>query len=112
MEVGEKLNILGNKYNVEILAAADEPRTAQELSDELDIPQSTCYRRVNELSEAGFLQVEDDLSAEDGSHSERYQRRVSRIEVEFETETPAIETEGRFEEHALDEVWRTLSEST
>jgi len=112
MEAGDTLRVLGNKYNVEILAAADEPRTAQELSDELDIPQSTCYRRVKELSEAGLLEVEDGLPGDDGSHSERYQRRVSRLEVEFDTETPRVETESRFEEHALDEVWRTLSEST
>ncbi|ELY34960.1 hypothetical protein C497_14512 [Halalkalicoccus jeotgali B3] len=40
---------LGNEYNAEILGATDEPRSAQALSDELDIPIATCYRRLEQL---------------------------------------------------------------
>jgi len=47
----EAVEVLGRKYSVDILRAAREPRSVSWLSQELDIPIATCYRRVKELSE-------------------------------------------------------------
>ncbi|MFB6153611.1 MAG: ArsR family transcriptional regulator, partial [Halodesulfurarchaeum sp.] len=41
MDPAEVLRVLGNKYNAEILQATNTPKSAQELSDELDIPIAT-----------------------------------------------------------------------
>lgn len=38
-----------------ILGHLDEPKTAQELVEECDIPTSTVYRKLDELTEAGIL---------------------------------------------------------
>ena len=38
MDPVELLSTLGNKYNPEILQTTYEPKSAQELSEELDIP--------------------------------------------------------------------------
>ena len=53
------LRVLGNEYNPQILSFAHEPRSAQELSDELDVPIATCYRRIEELQEADLLEHHD-----------------------------------------------------
>ena len=41
------LRALGNEYNPEILQATHEPRSAQDLSEELGVPIATCYRRTS-----------------------------------------------------------------
>ncbi len=52
----EAVAVLGRKYSVDILRAAREPRSVSWLSQELDIPIATCYRRVKELSENMYLE--------------------------------------------------------
>ncbi|MDX1745769.1 MAG: helix-turn-helix domain-containing protein, partial [Halobacteriales archaeon] len=53
------LHVLGNEYNPEILQATNEPRSAQDLSEELDVPIATCYRRIDELTDANLLELHD-----------------------------------------------------
>src|SRR6056297_1913270 len=53
------IEVLGNKYNTEILSATTDPKSAQDLSDELDVPIATCYRRINELTETNLLELHD-----------------------------------------------------
>ena len=55
----EIIEVLGNKYNPEILDAAGEPKSAQELSDQLGVPIATCYRRINELEDTELLELHD-----------------------------------------------------
>jgi DNA-binding PadR family transcriptional regulator len=50
---------LGKKYSAEILTATTEPCSARELSEELDIPIATSYRRIEELLNAGLLALDD-----------------------------------------------------
>jgi len=52
----ELIEALGERYSIEILGAADEPISASELSDSLEIPPATCYRRVKHLASVGLLE--------------------------------------------------------
>jgi len=107
----ELLRTLGNKYSAEILDATDEPKSAQELSDQLDIPIATCYRRIDELTDHGLLELHDNVLSDDRRRIKVYRRNVDAIEVAFD-ESLLIDVQERSEvANRLDEAWRTLSES-
>jgi len=104
------LQTLGNKYSAEILDATDEPRSAQELSDELDIPIATCYRRIDELTEHDLLELHDNILSDDRRRIKVYRRNVDAVRIEFD-EALSVDIEERSEvTNTLDEAWRTLSE--
>jgi len=110
MASAELLQTLGNKYSAEILEATDEPRSAQELSDELEIPIATCYRRIDELTEHDLLELHDNILSDDRRRIKVYRRNVDAIRIEFD-ETLAVNIDERSEvTNKLDEAWRTLSE--
>lgn len=103
---------LGNEYNAAILGAADEARSAQALSDELDIPIATCYRRIEELEEADLLEHEGRVLSEDRRRVSVYRRAVDRVVVDFEGSGYDVSVEERASvANKLDEVWRSLSSS-
>lgn len=79
----EPIAILGRKYSSEILAATSEPQTAGELSENLSIPVATCYRRVNELTAAGFLTEQPD-KRDDGSPVSQFQRTTDAIDIRLD----------------------------
>ena len=104
------LQTLGNKYSAEILDATDEPRSAQELSDELEIPIATCYRRIDELTEHDLLELHDNILSDDRRRIKVYRRNVETVHIDFE-EALTVSVEERSEvTNKLDEAWRTLSE--
>lgn len=104
------LQTLGNKYSVEILDATDEPRSAQELSDELEIPIATCYRRIDELTEHNLLELHDNILSDDRRRIKVYRRNVDEVEISFEEELTVDISERTEVTNTLDEAWRTLSE--
>lgn len=106
------LQVLGNEYNAEILEATDEPHSAQELSETLDVPIATCYRRIDELTEAELLELYDRPLSDEHRRINVYRRNVDEIRVEFEDEECQVTVQERSEiKNKLDDVWRTLSES-
>lgn len=112
MASADILHALGNKYNAEILGTADEPLSAQELSDVLDVPIATCYRRINELTETGLLEHHDSVLSDEHRRVDVYRRNVSEIRVRFDEDRYDVDLEERTTvKNKLDDVWRTLSES-
>ncbi|MEF8778278.1 MAG: helix-turn-helix domain-containing protein [Natronomonas sp.] len=61
-------------------ATAEEPLTAGELSDRCEIPRSTAYRKVEQLTEAGLLEERVRLSAS-GKHASEYRRTFDNVTV-------------------------------
>ena len=105
----ELLRVLGNKYNAEILSATTEPKSAQELSDELDIPIGTSYRRIEELTEADLLELSGREFSDEGRRTKVYRRDIDALRVTFETDDVAVSVEDRPEaENSLVDVWRDL----
>ena len=105
------LQTLGNKYSAEILDATDEPQSAQELSDELEIPIATCYRRIDELTEHDLLELHDNILSDDRRRIKVYRRNVETIHVDFDENLTVSVEERSGITNKLDEAWRTLSES-
>lgn len=106
----EVLKALGNEYNPEILSAAHTPRSAKEFSEILDVPIATCYRRIEELTDADLLEHHDRILTDGQRRTSVYQRNVDLIEVEFNDSSIEVELEERRPVHTkLDNVWRDLS---
>lgn len=104
----ELLQALGNKYSPEILDATDEPRSAQDLSEELDIPIATCYRRIDELTKHDLLELHDNVLSEERRRIKVYRRSVDSVQVQFENSL-SVEVEERTEvTSTLDEAWKSL----
>lgn len=111
MATDEIIEVLGNKYNPEILEAAGDPKSAQELSDQLDIPIATCYRRINELTEANLLELHDRPLSEEHRRIKVYRRSVDEMTIDFHNGL-TIDLEQRSDvTNKLDEVWRRMSEN-
>lgn len=61
-------------------ATTDEALTAQELVDRCDVPRSTTYRKVEQLTEAGLLEEQVRLRA-DGKHASEYRRAFEDVTI-------------------------------
>lgn len=110
MAADEIIEVLGNKYNPEILEATAEPKSAQELSEELGVPIATCYRRINELTEADLLELHDQPLSEEHRRIKVYRRRIDEVSIDFR-EGIDVELQERSDmKNKLDEVWRRMSQ--
>jgi predicted ArsR family transcriptional regulator len=109
MDPVDVLRVLGNKYNAEILEATHAPKSAQELSDELDIPIATSYRRIEELSEHGLLEMEGKELSDEGRRTKVYRRQIDELTIRFGVDETELETQERTEaKNALVDVWSDL----
>ncbi len=112
MDSTELLKQLGKKYSPDILRSATEPKSAQELSTELDIPTTTSYRRVEALADLGLL-ADDEASSEFGETGQNktlYRRDVEEIVIRFEDGDLEIESKPReTDSQRLSAVWSDLS---
>ncbi|WP_226481577.1 winged helix-turn-helix domain-containing protein [Natrinema amylolyticum] len=91
------LSALGNKYSAEILCAAGTPKSAQALSKDIEIPIATCYRRIEELVNAGLLTCEGRQLSEEGRRTNIYRRTLDEIEIDFSDDDPAFSRKRRTE---------------
>lgn len=105
MDPARLMEVLGNKYSAEILRATADPRTAQELSDELDIPIATCYRRLEDLTEQGVMKQTGTRLTEDNRRAKLYQRRIERVCFDIDEDISATFQERTDLKSKLDELW-------
>lgn len=111
MESAEVMRVLGRKYNPEILCSAYEPKTVKEFSERLDIPIATCYRRIDELTDIGLVELHDQEFTDSNRVTNVYRRNVEAIEITFSKGAMDVEFEEETSvKHKLDNVWRDLSE--
>ncbi|MFC3957163.1 winged helix-turn-helix domain-containing protein [Halovivax cerinus] len=96
-EARSVLGALGSKYSAEILCAAETPKSAQALSDDIEIPIATCYRRIEELVEAGLLECEGRQLSEEGRRTSIYRRTIDEVEIDFSDDRPRFSEKRRTE---------------
>lgn len=90
--VREVLGLLDDADCRDILEVTSERAySAGELTDACDVPRSTIYRKVEQLTDAGLLH-EGIRIRRNGKHTREYARAVDAIEV-------AVETDGGFTLH-------------
>ena len=76
------LAVLSEETCTDILTALESgPQTVAELHDELGVPVSTLYRKVDALVDAGLL-AEQTRFQSDGNHKSEYVRSVSELSLD------------------------------
>lgn len=109
MDPASVLRVLGNKYNAEILQATHTPKSAQELSEELDIPIATAYRRIEELVEQELLEMEGREFSEEGRRTKVYRRQIDEISIGFGNDDFEVDLKRRTDaKNNLVDVWSDL----
>jgi len=113
------VRVLGEEYSIEILLAAEEPKQAQTLSNQLEIPIATTYRRISELVETGLLKEDDEVLTNDRRRATTYVRTIDQLDIEFNaTDTNTNEEDYGFDvsgtstnsiQPELDEAWRNAT---
>ena len=106
MSARDRLRVLGSKYGAAILAETGDARTAQELSDRLEVPIATCYRRIEELHEVGLLERLDPPPEAPTQAPERYRRVPAELRIRFDGEVTTTMIERTGASLALDAAWR------
>ncbi|MES3517035.1 MAG: helix-turn-helix domain-containing protein [Natronomonas sp.] len=84
-------SVLGALYDEDcrtIIESLEEPMTARDLNERCDIPRSTLYRKLDQLSEATLLSEGTEIR-EDGSHASRYERDFDAVLIAVEEEMNA-----------------------
>lgn len=89
-EIEPLLAALGGKYAARILAATEEPKSAKELSRELDVPIATCYRRIEDLEEAGLLVCEGRETSDRGRRTRVYRRTLDGLALDLRAGDPEL----------------------
>ena len=97
-----------------LLLAADEPRSAQELSKVAGVPQSTTYRKIDLLKEARLVEERTEIRA-DGKHTSTYRTDFEAVRVAldgFEAFEVEIERPDRAPAEQLADLWREVQKET
>ena len=89
-----------------IMAVMTKPKTAVEIEQELDMPQSTLYRKISELKECGLLMIDRYSVKPDGRREAMY--AVPFAEIRFKAFQGQIEVELIQTEESLMKRWFEL----
>lgn len=105
------LDTLDDEDCRDIIRHLDEPRTASELLDVCDVPRSTLYRKLEQLTTASLL-AEGTAIRPDGSHASRYEIDFREVVVLLEDDRSLdveIERPARRADDRLAELWSEVS---
>ncbi|MFC7157985.1 helix-turn-helix domain-containing protein [Halomarina halobia] len=79
-EMQAVLDALDDATCQRIIVELDQPMTASELSETCDVPLSTTYRKLDDLSEASLVAEETEIRR-DGHHTTRYRRDFEEVVI-------------------------------
>ncbi|GAA0313154.1 ArsR/SmtB family transcription factor [Halarchaeum salinum] len=89
--VGDLLDALGDARSRAVLAALnDEPRSAKELADALDVSLPTVYRRLDTLEESDLVTAQMTV-ADDGNHYKRYACAFSALSIRLDDDEYVVD---------------------
>ncbi|MFB6284223.1 MAG: helix-turn-helix domain-containing protein [Halobacteria archaeon] len=106
------LECLGDEYSLQILSVTlNDEKSAKDISDVLDIPIATVYRRIESLVEAGFLEYEGKQLTNEDKRVKMYQSYLDEVKVTFEGGEPRIMIDKHTDaQRTIDQAWRNLRE--
>ncbi|MBC7108555.1 MAG: helix-turn-helix transcriptional regulator [Methanomassiliicoccales archaeon] len=85
MHALEASRIIMDEYCVKILSATlDEPRTAIDLSRQMNIPIAACYRRIRMLQKNGLLRCKEKKLTVEGKYIAAYESLLKRAHILYE----------------------------
>jgi|SRR6056297_343934 len=98
----------------EIISALDEPLTAAELQDRCEIPQSTLYRKLEQLTDATLLEESTEIRR-DGHHANKYVIAFEEVRISIgadHTLDVDIDRPARTADERLAELWSEVRRET
>jgi DNA-binding transcriptional ArsR family regulator len=103
------LRALGDKFSGKIMrCAGEEARTIEEISSSERIPLSTCYRRMQELVDAGLVVVERIVITGSGKRYATYRSCYRSFRISADPHGVVVEAETN--KAAAEKMWnRRLS---
>jgi len=110
------LSTLGDEPTRTIIETLSEPMTANELSEACDIPLSTMYRKLDQLTEASLVTESTEIR-QGGQHTTRYELDFTEIvillteehDLEAAIDRPSRESTA---DQRLEELWAQIREGT
>jgi len=110
------LSTLGDEPTRRIIETLSEPMTANELSEACDIPLSTMYRKLDNLTDASLI-TESTQIRQGGQHTTRYELDFTEIAILLseehtllaEVDRPSRESTA---DQRLEELWSQIREGT
>ena len=88
------IRALADEYSRKILlSTVDKPRSVEELSQSLQIPISTAYRRVNEMKDVGLLTVEKTIITDEGKKFELYRSSFRAMSIQLDRGEVVVDAE-------------------
>lgn len=95
-----------------IVVALEEPMTAKEVAEALDLPQTSTYRKLELLSDAGFVEDRTRVRT-DGHHATCYVRDMDGVFVAVEGDQSfdvTVVSESESPDERLARFWSRISE--
>ncbi|WP_380681258.1 helix-turn-helix domain-containing protein [Salinigranum sp. GCM10025319] len=97
-----------------ILRALDEPLTAAEVASACDLPQTSTYRKLTKLTDAGLVAERTEVRT-DGHHTTRFVRDAASVVVAFDDGqsfgfSVEVVREDEPPDRRLEQLWTRISE--
>lgn len=97
-----------------ILRALDDPLTAAEVAGECDLPQTSTYRKLTKLTDAGLVAERTEVRT-DGHHATRFVRDAASVVVAFDDGgsfgfSVEVVREDEPPDRRLEQLWTRISE--
>ncbi len=110
----EAVEAMGDSYSLAILSAlSNQTMSVQEVSDSVDVPIATAYRRVEELEDTGLLEEMGKEMNDEGRRVKVYRSRVEEVHVSFREDGPRVELDTKSDaRRSIDDAWREIQENS
>lgn len=106
------LAVLGDPDCREILRVTTEPRTPSEIAELCDLPETTLYRKLNQLTTDSLVQKQVKVDSKTGQMTE-YVRSFERVAVSMDDNGEFninMEKRERTAEDRLTDLWSKLGD--
>jgi len=112
MDALEMAKLFSDKDTLRILADSFKfPKTAQELSDELDIPIAVCYKKIKKLANLDLIKCVDTKLSSKGKSVRCFRSQVKSTYIFFDQGKLRVRMElTRLEDRIYDEMWDIVRE--
>jgi DNA-binding transcriptional ArsR family regulator len=97
-----------------IVETIEEPMTASEISEICDVPLSTCYRKLELLTDASLLEEQVEIRS-DGQHTTRYAIAFDEVRLALDDERSievAIKRRADSPDERLSSLWSEVRKET
>lgn len=111
-ELQDVLDALDDPVSRSIIQHLESPMNASEISDCCDVPLSTTYRKLDQLSDASLLAEITEIR-KDGRHTTRYQVDFETVQIHLDNEREfavSIDRPARTAEERLASMWEEVRE--